>query len=621
MSPSRVRLFVCLALVIALAASAAPALAGPTISLTVDATKTPQKLLHAQLGMAVKPGPLTLYYPKWIPGEHGPNGPISSLTGLKFEAGGKTIPWKRDLLDVFTFHLDIPAGVSHLDAQYDFIEPDGYSATDKLMVLEWNDVVLYPAGTPAEQLSYEAKLIMPEGWKFGTALPVANQSGNQVVFKPISLDLLVDSPVVTGEFYRAIDLTPPGEPIHHEIDMVADSEAALAMSPEIQKDMTNLVVESGKLFGARHYRDYHFLFTLSDHVAHFGLEHHESNDSRLPERALLLPSAGMSLGGLLAHEFVHSWNGKFRRPADLMVPYYEEPMKTDLLWGYEGLTDFLGPMLAARSGLWTPDQYHEYLASIAAMLGPGRPGRTWRPLLDTASGEPGMGFGRGGWMSWRRGTDYYDEGDLLWLEVATIIHRESHGQKSIDDFCQAFHGGPNNGPEVKTYTFEELVAALNAVAPFDWAGFFHEKLDSTSANAPVGGIENSGWKVTFNGQPSKLTGRRGNPGDIYSIGLQLGNDGVVSDSIFGGPAFEAGISSGMKVIGVNGRLYTQDLLEDAIKEAKDTTKPITLLVVVDDYFQTSTINYHGGDRYPHLMRDDAKPDYLDEIIKAHAGGQ
>jgi predicted metalloprotease with PDZ domain len=621
MSPSRVRLFVCLALVIALAASAAPALAGPTISLTVDATKTPQKLLHAQLGMAVKPGPLTLYYPKWIPGEHGPNGPISSLTGLKFEAGGKTIPWKRDLLDVFTFHLDIPAGVSHLDAQYDFIEPDGYSATDKLMVLEWNDVVLYPAGTPAEQLSFEAKLIMPEGWKFGTALPVANQSGNQVAFKPISLDLLVDSPVVTGEFYRAIDLTPPGEPIHHEIDMVADSEAALAMSPEIQKDMTNLVVESGKLFGARHYRDYHFLFTLSDHVAHFGLEHHESNDSRLPERALLLPSAGMSLGGLLAHEFVHSWNGKFRRPADLMVPYYEEPMKTDLLWGYEGLTDFLGPMLAARSGLWTPDQYHEYLASIAAMLGPGRPGRTWRPLLDTASGEPGMGFGRGGWMSWRRGTDYYDEGDLLWLEVATIIHRESHGQKSIDDFCQAFHGGPNNGPEVKTYTFEELVAALNAVAPFDWAGFFHEKLDSTSANAPVGGIENSGWKVTFNGQPSKLTGRRGNPGDIYSIGLQLGNDGVVSDSIFGGPAFEAGISSGMKVIGVNGRLYTQDLLEDAIKEAKDTTKPITLLVVVDDYFQTSTINYHGGDRYPHLMRDDAKPDYLDEIIKAHAGGQ
>jgi predicted metalloprotease with PDZ domain len=614
-------LLVFLAIVWALAATAAPARAGETISLTVDATKTQQKLLRAHLAMPVNPGPLTLYYPKWIPGEHGPDGPISNLTGLKFEAGGKTIAWQRDLLDVFTFHLEIPAGVSRLEAQYDYIEPAGGSATDKLLVLEWNEVVLYPAGIPAEQLMYDAKLLMPDGWKFGTPLPVAKESGNQVSFKPISLDMLVDSPVITGEYYRAIDLTPKGEPIHHEIDMVADSEAALNMSPAIQKEMTNLVAESGKLFGARHYRDYHFLLTLSDHVAHFGLEHHESNDSRLPERALLLPDAGMALGGLLAHEFVHSWNGKFRRPADLTVAYYEEPMKTDLLWGYEGLTDFLGPMLAARSGLWTQDEYHEHLASIAAALGPGRPGRTWRPLLDTASGVSGLSFGRGGWLSWRRGADYYDEGDLLWLEVATVIHRESHGQKSIDDFCQAFHGGANNGPEVKTYTFDELVGALNAVAPFDWAGFLHERLDSMSANAPVGGIENGGWKVVFNGEPAKSQGRRGGPGDVYSIGLQLGSDGTVSDAIVGSPAFEAGISSGMKVIGVNGRVYTHDLLEDAIKAAKDSSQPITLLVVVDDYFQTSTVNYHGGDRYPHLVRDDAKPDDLDEIIKPRAASE
>jgi len=599
---------------------AAHSLTAETISLTVDATKTPQKLLHAHLAMAVKPGPLTLYYPKWIPGEHGPDGPIASLTGLKFSGGGKTIPWKRDLLDVFTFHVDIPAGVSKLEADYDYIEPDGGSATDKLVVLEWNEVVLYPAGVRAEQLMYETKLTMPEGWKFGTALPVASASGNHIEFKPISLDLLVDSPVITGEYYRAIDLTPAGEPIHHEIDMVADAEADLAMSPEIQKQMTNLVAESGKLFGARHYRDYHFLFTLSDHVAHFGLEHHESNDSRLPERTLISPGAGMALGGLLAHEFAHSWNGKFRRPADLTVAYYQEPMKDDLLWGYEGLTDFLGPMLAARSGLWTPEQYHEYLASIAAMLGPGRPGRTWRPLLDTAVAVPGLGFARG-WPAWRRGTDYYDEGDLIWLEVDTILHRETHGQKSIDDFCHAFHGGANNGPEVKTYTFEELMAALNAVAPYDWAGFFREKLDSTSANAPVGGIENAGWKVVYNGEPSKLTGRRGNPGDIYSIGLQLAGDGMVSDAIVGSPAFEAGISSGMKVVGVNGRVYTHDLLEDAIKAAKGTSQPITLLVVVDDYYQTSTIHYNGGDRYPHLAREDGKDDYLDAIIKARAGGQ
>jgi predicted metalloprotease with PDZ domain len=616
----RIRFLVILGMVCSLAAPAV--LAGQTISLKVDATKTPLKLLRIHLAMPVKSGPLTLYYPKWIPGEHGPEGPISNLTGLKFEADGKTIPWTRDLLDVFTFHVEIPAGVSKLEASYDYIEPEGGSATDKLLVLEWNEAVLYPAGVPAEQLTYEAKLVIPDGWKFGTSLPIANQSGNEVSFKPISLDMLVDSPVITGEYYRAIDITPVGEPIHHELDMVADSDAALNLSPELQKAMTNLVAESGKLFGARHYRDYHFLLTLSEHVAHFGLEHHESNDSRLPERALIGPGAGMALGGLLAHEFVHSWNGKFRRPADLTVPYYEEPMETDLLWGYEGLTDFLGPMLAARSGLWTQDQYHEYMASISAMLGPGRPGRTWRPLLDTAIGEPGVTGGRGGgWLSWRRGTDYYDEGDLLWLEVATIIHRETKGAKSIDDFCQVFHGGPNNGGEVRTYTFDQLVGTLNAVAPFDWASFFHERLDSTSADAPLGGIENAGFKVVFNATPLKLQGRRANPGYVYSIGLNVNPEGMVTDSIVGGPAFEAGISSGMKVIGVNGRVYAAELLEDAIKEATDTSKPITLLVVVDDFFQTSTINYHGGERYPHLVRDEAKPDYLDEIIKAQAASK
>jgi len=606
------------ALIIALTlAPAATAQSGePTISLTIDATNVPQKILHAHLVIPVKPGPLTLYYPKWIAGEHGPDGPIADLTGLKFETDGKSIPWQRDLLDVFTFHVDIPADATHLDAMYDYIEPADRSATDKLLILEWNEVVLYPAGTPSDRLTYETTLLVPDGWKFGTALPVASQNVNRVLFKPISLDLLVDSPVITGQYYRSIDLTPPGEPIHHEIDMVADSEAALDMSPQIQKSMTNLVAESGKLFGVRHYRDYHFLLALSDHVAHFGLEHHESNDSRLPERALLMPSAGMSLGSLLAHEFVHSWNGKYRRPADLTTPEFETPMKTDLLWVYEGLTDYLGPMLAARSGLWTPEEYHEYLAAIAAMLGPGRPGRTWRPLLDTAIGEPepGTGFGARGWLNWRRGTDYYDEGDLVWLEVATIIHRETKGQKSIDDFCHAFYRGPNNGPEVKTYTFDELVSALNAIAPYDWASFFHERLDSTSPNAPLGGIENAGWRVVYNSEPMKVSGRRGNPGDVYSTGLRIGDDGTVTDSIVGSPAYDAGISSGMKVIGINGRLYTHDRLEDAIKASPDSQQPISITVINDDYIRTYNINYHGGPRYPHLERYPGRPDYLDDLI-------
>lgn len=618
---SRFRFLNVVIAIAALSSIAVFAQAPGAISLTVDATQSPRKLLHARLIIPVLPGPLTLYFPKWIPGEHGPDGPIAGLTGLHFEADGKAIPWQRDTLDAFTFHVDVPAGSTRLNATYDVIEPEGVSATDKLMVLEWNEAILYPAGTPAAQLTYQATLILPDGWKYGTALPVASDSSSSISFKPISLDLLVDSPVIAGQYYRAIDITPHGEPIHHEIDLVADSEAALAMSPEIQKDLTNLVAESGKLFGTRHYRDYHFLLTLSDHVQHFGLEHHESNDSRLPERALLSPDAGMAVGALLPHEFVHSWNGKFRRPADLATPDFEKPMQDDLLWGYEGLTEYLGPLLGARSGFFTPEQYREYLANAAATLGPGRPGRTWRPLLDTAVALPGYGYSGRGWTNWRRTSDYYPEGDLMWLEVATIIHSATNGQKSIDDFCHSFYGGANNGPELRTYSFESLVDALNQVAPYDWTASFHRHLDSTSPDMPAGGIQNAGWKVEFNDKPVHLPGRRDAASDLFSIGLQLDHDGNVNDSIVGGPAFDAGISSGMRVVGVNGRVYTPELLEDAIKAAKGSSDPITLLVVDDDYYRTATVQYHGGERYPHLVRDETKPDYLGDLIKPRAGGQ
>jgi predicted metalloprotease with PDZ domain len=584
------------------------------ITLAVDATNVPQKLLHVEETLPVKAGPVTLYYPKWIPGEHGPDGPVSNIVNLKFDAAGTSIPWTRDTLDMFTFHVDVPQGKTSLHIAYDYIEGAGVSATDKLLVLEWNEVTLYPAGVTSDKIIYDAHLKLPDGWKFGTALPVAGQQGSEITFKPISFELLVDSPVISGEYYRTIDLTPPGEPVHHELDLAADSAAALNMSPEVVKGLTNVVAESGKLFGARHYREYHFLLALSDHVAHFGLEHHESNDSRLPERVLLEPSGAFSVGALLPHEFVHSWNGKFRRPADLTTSDFEKPMQDDLLWVYEGLTDYLGPMLAARSGLWTPQQYQDFLASIAASLGPGRPGRTWRPLQDTATGIPGIRSPRG-WVNLVRSSDYYDEGDLLWLEVATMLHDQSKGAKEIDDFCHLFHGGPNNGPEVKTYTFRQVVESLNSIVPYDWAGLLHTRLSSTSPDAPLGGIENSGWKVTYTTEPSKLPGRRGNAGDGYSIGLMIASDGTVNEAIYGSPAFQAGIGPGMKIAGVNGRVYTHDLLDDALK----STQPVSLLVIADDYYKTVTVNYSGGAKYPHLVRDDAKPDLLGDLIKARAG--
>jgi predicted metalloprotease with PDZ domain len=598
---------------------------GP-ITLEVDATQAPQKIIHTHMLMPVSPGPLTLYYPKWIPGEHAPDGPIANLTGLKFSGNGKTIPWRRDLVDMYTVRLDVPQGVSSLEVKLDYVEPAalsgfsaGASATDKLVVISWNQNLLYPAGRPAQDIIFKPSLKLPEGWKFGTALPVAREEGNEIEFKPASLNRLVDSPVSASENYRVVDVTPPGEPIHHEIDLAADSEPALNMSPELKQDYTNLVAETGKLFGARHYRDYHFLLTLSNHVAHFGLEHHESDDSRVSEFSLIDPRLRLNMATLLPHEFTHSWNGKFRRPKDLSPPYYEGPMKTDMLWVYEGLTEYLGDLLADRSGLWTADEYRQNLALIAARFGPGRPGRTWRPLLDTAAAAQFLYFSPGQWINWRRGVDFYDESVLLWLEVNSIISQQTHGKKSLDDFCRLFYGGPNAGPQLKPYTFQDLVEALNKIAPYDWAAYFHKRLDSTSPEAPVGGIEGSGWKVVYTSEePAILQNSeavRNNINEEYSIGLQLGDDGTVEDSIVDKPAYQAGISPGMKVIAVNERQFTPQMLRLALKAGRTSSEPLRLLVLNDDYYKTCAIDYHGGEKYPHLVREPDHPDLLDEMLK------
>jgi len=600
--------------------------AGPTITLNVDATQAPMKIIHTHMIMPVHAGELKLYYPKWIPGEHAPDGPILNLTGLKFTANGRPIPWRRDLLDMFTFHLTIPDGVSSLSVDLDYIEPAvtsgfsaGASATDKLVVISWNQNLLYPAGFRAQEITYDATLRLPEGWKFGTALPIAQEAGDEIQFKPVSLNRLVDSPVIAGQYLRVVNVTPPGEPIHHEMDIAADSDAALNLSPELQKDYTHLVAETGALFGARHYRDYHFLLTLSNHVAHFGLEHHESDDSRVPERSLIESAPRLQMAGLLPHEFVHSWNGKFRRPQDLSPPYYEEPMKTDLLWVYEGLTDYLGNLLATRSGLLTPKQYREHLAMVAAMLGPGRPGRTWRPLQDTADAAQILYFSPDEWRNWRRTTDYYEEGDLLWLEVNTTIRHLTQGRKSLKDFCHLFYGGPNEGPQLRTYTFQDLVQALSQIAQYDWANFFRTRLESTSPQPPMGGIESAGWKLIYNDQEPEMLKVQDEvhhtTNAVYSIGLLLKENGDIQDCIVGSPAYKAGISAGMRLMAVNSKAFTPAVLHDALKESLNSSQPLQLLVLNDGYYQTFSVDYHGGERYPHLAREQGKPDLLDEISK------
>lgn len=612
-TPKRFRVPV---IALAFAACGLLAAAQSPIQLTVDASQAPLKMVYTHEVIPVHPGPFTLLYPKWIPGEHQPDGPIGNVTGLHFSAQGKPIPWTRDLLDVFTFHVDIPSGVSALDVNFDYIESSsgdytaGGSATAKLVDVNWNQNLLYPAGVDAHTVMVDPKLVLPPEWQFGTALPVDHQSGTAVTFQPASLTLLIDSPVIAGEYMRKINITPPGEKVYHEWDIVADNPADLAVPPQLIEGMKNLVAQAGLLFGSRHYRDYHFLLTLSDYVAHFGLEHHESDDSRLPERVMLSRGGVEEVGFLLSHEYVHSWNGKFRRPADLASAPYEAPMETDLLWVYEGLTDFLGHVLPTRAGMWSEEDFRNYFASIAAQLGPGRPGRTWKPLLDTAVSIPGMFENGGPWVNWRRGSDYYEEGDLLWLEVATIIHDQSHGAKSIEDFLHEFYGGPNLGPQLKTYTFDQLCQALSQVQPYDWAGFFQERLNSLSPVPPLGGIEASGWKYELT---SEGVAGAGDP--QYSLGLQLAPDGRVADSLVGSPAYKAGIVAGMKVIGVNQRVYTPERLAGAILASPQNSNPIALLVENDSYLKTSLIDYHGGPKAPRLVRNPNRPDYLTQLLQ------
>jgi predicted metalloprotease with PDZ domain len=603
--------------------------AAAPIRLSVDASQAPQKILHTHLEIPAQAGPLTLYYPEWIPGEHVPDGPIIQMAGLKFSGGGKTIAWRRDLVEMFSIHVDVPTGVSTLNVDFDFLlsgTPSGFSggtsATASLDVLSWNQVLLYPKGMPAKDIFFAPSLRLPADWKFGTALPITKQDGATIEFAPVALTTLVDSPVLSGRYYRAIQLTPGETPLQ-EIDIAADSNAALAMTPETQVQLHNLVVEAYALFGARHYRDYHFLLTLSDDVTHFGLEHHESSDDRTPERSLIDEAERVEFATLLPHEYVHSWNGKYRRPAGLATPDYQQPMKDDLLWVYEGLTEYLGEVLTARSGLQTPEEWREDMAGLVAQY-EHRPGRDWRPLQDTADAAPFLYDAGSEWGNWRRGTDFYEEGELLWLDVDTTLRTITKDKKSLNDFCKIFHGGAGGQPELKTYTFEDVVATLNSVAPYDWAGFLRERLDGVATKTPGEALEKSGWKLVYNEQPNEMQttaeALARHASFTLTVGFTVGDDGVVGDVLHGGPAYNAGIGPGMKIVAVNGVQFTAEGLREAIDAAKVATTPIQLIASNGAQFRTISVDYHGGMRYPHIVRDESKPDYLGEITRAQAQG-
>jgi predicted metalloprotease with PDZ domain len=618
-------------------------------TLTVDARDAPRRILHARLTLPVSTGPLTLRYPKWIPGEHGPTGPISDTAGIRISVAGKNIPWRRDLVEMYAIHCTVPDGADSIEVNLDYLSgtstegfTDGPAATSQLAFIDWHLMLLYPAsessrratevpssgGTsvhsipdPAD-LIYEPTLTLPRAWNFGSALALDRRDGQTVKFAPVSLVQLIDSPVAAAAHLKHIELTP-GQTPPHFMELIADSDAALNISETSITHYKNLVAEAAALFSARHYTQYHFLCTLSDHMSHFGLEHHQCSDDRMSEKAFTDEDELRTNGSLLSHEYTHSWNGKYRRPADLATPDYLQPERTDLLWVYEGLTEYYGDVLGARCGNWTPEDYRENLALVAARMD-YTSGRRWRPLQDTADASPFLYEANGAWENWRRGTDFYDEGELIWLEADTYIRAKTNNQKSLDDFCKLFHGpGPQHAtldgeaPTVSPYTFDDVTSAMSQIAMNDWSTFFRSRLDATTRDAPKTGIANGGWKLVYNDAPNAFM--KGDGLDLtFGMGCKIKEDGTVSNIVYASPADKGGLGPAMKIVAVGGRRYTPDVMKAALKSSKTTKAFIELLVQNDEFYSTLHIDYQKGERYPHLERDESKPDLLTDIIKPHA---
>jgi len=596
------------------------------IEIVANLTDAPRKLYHTEIDLPVTPGPLTLTTPQWIPGHHMPSGPANDITGVVFTANGQTLPWRRDDVDLYEFHLTIPQGVTRLHAHLDCIVTSRVS--QKLAAFEWEDLLLYPAHTPVRDIPIQPSIKVPAGWGIGTAMTPASSGsypvpavGATTRFAVTNVEQLEDSPVITGQYFHEFALAPEIAPKHY-IDVVADDPEDANLRPQILADFSNLVREASALYDSHHYHVYHFLLTLSDVAGGQGLEHGQSSDNGVGEKGYADEAHTLREADLLPHEFTHSWNGKYRRPAGLYQPDFATPQQGALLWVYEGMTQYLGEVLSARSGLETQAEYRDKLADTAANLD-YTPGRLWRSTEDTAVAASILRGGNPAWYNWRRGQDYYMEGELLWLDADTLIRKMTGNKKSLDDFEKIFLGkGENTGPMIVPYTFDELVDDLNAVVPYDWATFLHDRIYKINPHADMAGIEQGGYKLVYTDKPNAADrlmaaagpGRRGGGVNCwYSIGLRLGMDGSIFDVRWNGPADKAQLAPGEKVLAIDGRIFSPDVLREAIRSAKGGSEPIRLIVQADTFVYTREIDYHDGERFPALERVNGAPDYLDDI--------
>ncbi|WP_045761632.1 M61 family metallopeptidase [Xanthomonas albilineans] len=595
-----------------------------TITLQVDAGDVRQGIYRVHETIPVGAGQLTLQYPQWIPGDHSPSGPVAMLAGLTLTANGKPLPWRRDTFDVYSFHVDVPEGVRAIEASFQYLSPrdDGFEMTDKMLQLEWNKVALYPAGHDTRQITVAPSVILPAGWEFGTALETASHSGATTIFKPVDFTTLVDSPIYAGRYFKRVDLTPPGSaPVH--LDMVADAPRFLEISPEQRQAHRNLPVQAIKLFGSHHYDHYDFLFSLSDVLGGNGLEHHQSSENGLGADYFSAWADNAADRDLLPHEYTHSWNGKFRRPADLWTPTFNVPMGDSLLWVYEGQTQYWGYVLAARAGMWTPQQFRDALAMTAANYDRNRAGFRWRSLQDTTNDPTAAHRAPLPYRSWQMSEDYYSGGQMVWLAVDAKLRALSGGRKSLDDVAKAFFGVDDGSHAAKTYSFDDVVAALDGVAHFDWTTYLQRRVYAVDPPL-LEGLQASGWKLVYTDQPSEFEKQydgshpsaRHRYNFAWSIGLVMNDDASINDVVWDGPAFKAGISTGATLLAVNGQDYSRDTLKQAIAEAKGGTAPIVLTLKYQGSLRDVAVHYHDGLQYPHLVRVNGTPDYLSQIIAA-----
>jgi len=593
-----------------------------TVKLEVDATDTLRRVFRVRETIPVQPGPVTLLYPEWIPGNHRPSGQIEKLAGLVITANGKRLEWTRDQYDVYAFKVEVPQGVTELVAEFQYLSPLAPAQgrvvmTPSMLNLQWNLTTLYPAGYYASRIPVQATVKLPPGWSYATALETDSKQGDTVNFRTLNFEHLQDSPMFAGRYYKRVDLDPGAkQPIH--LNLFADEAKSLEAKPEQIKAHAALVEQADKLYGARHYDHYEFLLALTSQMGGIGLEHHRSSENSGATGYFTDWDKTWSGRDLLAHEYNHSWNGKFRRGKDLATPNFNVPMGDSLLWLYEGQTQFYGNVLAARSGLWTKEQALTSLALTAATYDKGRPGLSWRALQDTTN-DPTINQRKPQpYRNWQLSEDYYSGGLMVWLEADAKLRELSKGKRSLDDFAKAFFGMDNGRWTVKPYDFEEVVATLNGIAAYDWSTFLRSRVDGH--DPLTGGLEASGWKLVYNDKPNdavKAAETRGKSAMLtYSLGLMAGGDGEVGDVLWDGPAFKAGVAPGMKIVAVNGMEYSSDALKDAVTAAKGTTTPIELLVKRWNRYDTFRIDYHEGLKYPSLQRIEGKPDTLSLLLKA-----